>query len=978
MLNSLLKNKSQSIRTKLIVTFIVIALAPLCLLSWFSLQHVIDSLEQSAEVQLVELSSIGKQFADIWFADHIKDLYLLNDQLSHKQLDKQSLINEFVARYDFVNDIDIIIDPLNRTNLVNNAAFSELDSEQLNAMLTDLERGAASVFISTQAKPQRHFVVLSVTNTQQILNSIILVEVNFQGLLENLAHVHENNEELTFHIIKSGVVQDATHSSLSEMLSKHLAKFDHVFTYHKSDNTKHYAILTQLNFASATDWQLLVEKPAVVMLKGATTYKKAAMLVNIIALLVILVLSWWFARRLSRPLISLARASTEISNGSRSRIPILADSSELQQLSIDLDHLVSSKLQQQSRLQMQSEALQLALKQLAEQKSALDEHAIVAVTDIKGTITFVNKKFCEISGYCESELLGKNHRILNSGTHPKDFFKGMYKTLIAGNVWHDQICNRAKNGDFYWVDTTVAPFLDEHGQPQSYIAIRTDITALKLQEFELEQHKTQLQLVLDSTAVGIWDWYVDTGKAYFNNRWASIIGYKLEELQPTDFNTWNKYTHPDDLVTSGQLLEQHFAGESDYYVCEVRMLHRLGHWVWVLTTGRIVERNSDGSAKRMIGTHLDITERKETEAQLQLSRDRFVSLVGNIPGIVYRCKYDAQWSMLYLSEQTKVITGYEPSDLVDNHKLSFIELIHPDDVSSVAEKVRVDVDARQPWSLEYRLVASDGSIHWVHEKGQAVYDQAGKVLYLDGFIHDITERYHTQSTLYRQQSLLEAMSKQGQIGAWEVDLEAQTMYWSDEVKAIHEVADDYQPVIGQALDFYKQGEHRDKISELFEDAVLNGNSWEIELILVTALGNERWVKSIGQVEFKNERCVRVYGSFQNIDTYKYLELESKKANQYNKNLASLTVSPEVQAGNFDAVKNLVAQSMCEVLDVQRAAVWLFDEASDEMTCVSLFIDEQGFVEQPLVFKASQFPVYYQAIFAQGLVAINDVNSHPAT
>ncbi|WP_149980085.1 PAS domain-containing protein [Pseudoalteromonas rhizosphaerae] len=978
MLNSLLKNKSQSIRTKLIVTFIVIALAPLCLLSWFSLQHVIDSLEQSAEVQLVELSSIGKQFADIWFADHIKDLYLLNDQLSHKQLDKQSLINEFVARYDFVNDIDIIIDPLNRTNLVNNAAFSELDSEQLNAMLTDLERGAASVFISTQAKPQRHFVVLSVTNTQQILNSIILVEVNFQGLLENLAHVHENNEELTFHIIKSGVVQDATHSSLSEMLSKHLAKFDHVFTYHKSDNTKHYAILTQLNFASATDWQLLVEKPAVVMLKGATTYKKAAMLVNIIALFVILVLSWWFARRLSRPLISLARASTEISNGSRSRIPILADSSELQQLSIDLDHLVSSKLQQQSRLQMQSEALQLALKQLAEQKSALDEHAIVAVTDIKGTITFVNKKFCEISGYCESELLGKNHRILNSGTHPKDFFKGMYKTLIAGNVWHDQICNRAKNGDFYWVDTTVAPFLDEHGQPQSYIAIRTDITALKLQEFELEQHKTQLQLVLDSTAVGIWDWYVDTGKAYFNNRWASIIGYKLEELQPTDFNTWNKYTHPDDLVTSGQLLEQHFAGESDYYVCEVRMLHRLGHWVWVLTTGRIVERNSDGSAKRMIGTHLDITERKETEAQLQLSRDRFVSLVGNIPGIVYRCKYDAQWSMLYLSEQTKVITGYEPSDLVDNHKLSFIELIHPDDVSSVAEKVRVDVDARQPWSLEYRLVASDGSIHWVHEKGQAVYDQAGKVLYLDGFIHDITERYHTQSTLYRQQSLLEAMSKQGQIGAWEVDLEAQTMYWSDEVKAIHEVADDYQPVIGQALDFYKQGEHRDKISELFEDAVLNGNSWEIELILVTALGNERWVKSIGQVEFKNERCVRVYGSFQNIDTYKHLELESKKANQYNKNLASLTVSPELLAGNFDVVKNLVTQSMCEVLDVQRSAVWVFDEASDEMTCVSLFIDDQGFVEQPLVLKASEFPAYFKAIFAQGLVAINDVNSHPAT
>ena len=981
MLNGLLKNKSQSIRTKLIVTFIVIALAPLFLMSWFSLQHVSNSLEKSAQTELGELSSIGKQFANIWFADHIKDLYLLNDQLSHSQLNKRLLIDEFVDRYDFVNEIHIIFDPSNTPNPVNNSAFSALNRDQLIAMLAAIEQGQKSVFISSMGAETHHFVALPMIDEQRGLYAIVLANINFQGLLDNLEHIHNNNEGLTFFIVKAGEIKGAQlHPSVLPKADyfTNVANTEQVFTYRKIDDTLHYAILTDLNFANATGWQLLVEKPAAVMLQGASDYKFAAVVANAFAFLVILILSWWFGRRLSRPFISLANASAEITRGERNNIPILEDSSELHQLSIDLEHLVSSKVQQQERLEHQSTALQLALKQLAEQKSALDEHAIVAVTDIKGTITFVNKKFCEISGYCESELLGKNHRILNSGTHPKDFFKGMYKTLIAGNVWHAQICNRAKNGNFYWVDTTVAPFLDEHGQPQSYIAIRTDITALKLQEFELEQHKTQLQLVLDSTAVGIWDWYVDTGKAYFNNRWASIIGYKLEELQPTDFNTWNKYTHPDDLVTSGQLLEQHFAGESDYYVCEVRMLHRLGHWVWVLTTGRIVERNSDGSAKRMIGTHLDITERKETEAQLQLSRDRFVSLVGNIPGIVYRCKYDAQWSMLYLSEQTKVITGYEPNDLVDNHKLSFVELIHPDDVASVAEKVRVDIDARQPWSLEYRLVASDGCIHWVHEKGQAVYDQAGNVLYLDGFIHDITERYHTQSTLYRQQSLLEAMSKQGQIGAWEVDLEAQTMYWSDEVKAIHEVADDYQPVIGQALDFYKQGEHRDKISELFEDAVINGNSWEIELILVTALGNERWVKSIGQVEFKNERCVRVYGSFQNIDTYKHLELESKKANQYNKNLASLTVSPELLAGNFDVVKNLVTQSMCDVLDVQRSAVWVFDEASDEMTCVSLFIDDQGFVEQPLVLKASEFPAYYKAIFAQGLVAINDVNSHPAT
>ncbi|MEH6397318.1 PAS domain-containing protein, partial [Pseudoalteromonas sp.] len=950
-------------------------------MSWFSFQHVSNSLEKSAHTELGELSSIGKQFADIWFADHIKDLYLLNDQLSHSQLNKQLLIDEFVARYDFVNEIHIIFDPLNTPNPVNNGALPALNRDQLIAMLAAIEQGQKSVFVSTVGAKIHHFVALPMVDNQRGLHAIIIVDVNFQGLLDNLEHIHNNNEELTFFIVKNGEITGAQlHPDLLPKADffTNSANTEHVFTYHKTDNTLHYAILTDLNFANATGWQLLVEKPAAVMLQSASDYKFAAVLANGLAFLVILILSWWFGRRLSRPFIILANASAEITKGERSNIPILDDSSELHQLSIDLEHLVSSKVQQQERLEQQSAELQLALQQLAEQKSALDEHAIVAVTDIKGQITFVNSKFCEISGYSQSELIGQNHRLLNSGIHPKGFFKGMYKTLKEGKVWHAQICNRAKNGAFYWVDTTVAPFLDEQGKPQSYIAIRTDITALKLQELELEQHKTQLQLVLDSTAVGIWDWYVDTGKAYFNNRWASIIGYTLEELQPTDFNTWSKYTHPDDLVSSGQLLEQHFAGESDYYVCEVRMLHRLGHWVWVLSTGRIVERNSDGSPKRMIGTHLDITERKETETQLQLSRDRFVSLVGNIPGIVYRCKYDEQWSMLYLSEQTKVITGYEPNDLVDNYKLSFVELIHPDDVANVAQKVRIDIEAHQPWSVEYRILALDGSTHWVHEKGQAVYDHAGNILYLDGFIHDITERYHTQSQLYRQQSLLEAMSKQGQIGAWEVDLETNTMYWSDEVKAIHEVAEDYQPVISQALDFYKEGYHRDRISQLFKDAIITGNSWEIELIIVTALGNECWVKSIGQAEYKNGRCIRVYGSFQNIDTHKHLELESKKANQYNKNLASLTVSPEVLAGNFDDVKSLVVQSMCEVLGVQRASVWLFDELNDEMHCMSLFVEQQGFVEQSLVLKASDFPIYYQSIFEQGLVAIDDVYNHPAT
>lgn len=132
------------------------------------------------------------------------------------------------------------------------------------------------------------------------------------------------------------------------------------------------------------------------------------------------------------------------------------------------------------------DAIRHANKKLDYQRFALDEHAIVAITDVKGNIIFANNKFSEISGYQENELIGKNHRLIKSNYHPKSFFKGMYETIANGNVWHGVICNKSKYGRLYWVDTTITPFLSESGKPESYIAIRTDITKLKELQKEAE------------------------------------------------------------------------------------------------------------------------------------------------------------------------------------------------------------------------------------------------------------------------------------------------------------------------------------------------------------------------------------------------------------------------------------------------------------------------------------------------------------
>ena len=396
--------------------------------------------------------------------------------------------------------------------------------------------------------------------------------------------------------------------------------------------------------------------------------------------------------------------------------------------------------------------LEAALRDSDALLTTLNLHAIVSVADRAGRITEANDAFCRISGYSRDELIGKNHRIVNAGVQSEAFWVAMWRDIASGIPWRGEICNRAKDGSRYWVDTFIASFIGDDGQVEKYISIRTDISASKHAERELARERRALANIIDGTDVGTWEWNVETGETRFNERWAQIVGYTLAELGPVTVDTWTGLVHPDDLARASALIERNFSGELSAYDCELRMRHRDGHWVWVLARGKLFARGDDGSPRWMAGTHLDISARKQAEAALTANQ-ALLDKTGHIGG-VGGWEVDLVTKAIQWTAETCRIHDREPG-----HRPTVAEeraYYSPETLAVLDSAWQQAVATGQGVDIEMPMVTATGRNIWVRAVGEVEFVD-GKPARMVGALQDITARRAMEAELRQKNELVSSV-----------------------------------------------------------------------------------------------------------------------------------------------------------------------------------------------------------------------------
>lgn len=556
---------------------------------------------------------------------------------------------------------------------------------------------------------------------------------------------------------------------------------------------------------------------------------------------------------------------------------------------VDEEHFVAAvmaRAQRSRQLSMIRQRLEATLYERERELLALNHHALVSVTDHRGTILSANKKFSEISGYCIHELIGENHRLLKSGLHSKEFFKELWRTIASGQVWKGEICNRAKDGRLYWVESTITPFLDAQGKPYQYISIRTDITQIK-------HHHQALQTIVESTAPL-------TGQAYFDavvqgmvvsSEMEMALISRYESSQEKPFNTLafcekgelkdNFSYDPADTpcerlkfsevvcyeeqvqfrFPSSEWLSEH--GVESYLGTALRDSRGqlLGH-VMLMDSRRLDDLENRTALLLLFASHIaSEMERRDAELLVEQNKERLRR--GQLYANIGTWDWNIVTGALFWTERIAPLFGYPEGDLETTFD-NFISAVYPEDRAKVTEALNACIERDVPYEIEHRVVWPDGTIRWLLEKGAVKRDIEGNPVQMLGVVQDIDYRKRTELALEAREHQLQEAQSLAHLGDWNLNFESGEMYWSDEVFRIL----GYQPhQFKPTLDSFISCLHPDDREKMEQARRQAGESGAMDLVhrILRPDGSIRHVHQLSRTCISdNGKLVSISGTMQDI------------------------------------------------------------------------------------------------------------------
>ncbi|SEN94177.1 PAS domain S-box-containing protein [Halorientalis persicus] len=375
---------------------------------------------------------------------------------------------------------------------------------------------------------------------------------------------------------------------------------------------------------------------------------------------------------------------------------------------------------------------------------SMDTGAVVVDSDRR--IEYVNEQIVAMSESTREELVGRSvmplAREVTDDTAARDRLADALEAALAGDeIPHDRVeLDIDSPAGARTVEYMFSSFRHEDEVKAAIIA--RDITARTERERELNAVKERLDLAVTGANLGVWDWNLETDEVVFNDQWAEMLGYAPDEIG-SHIDEWEKRAHPEDLPETEAKLQAHLDGETDYYDAEHRMRTKDGDWLWIRDVGKVFERADDGTPKRAVGIHIDIDERKASEASLEEERDMFAEG----PAVVFKWGNDDGWPVEYVSDNVTETFGYTPEQL-QSGAVPYGDLVHDDDLGRVVEEVEANSDdTTERFSHDpYRMVTADGAVKWVTDNTKIVRED-GEITHYLGYLIDITERKRLERNL---------------------------------------------------------------------------------------------------------------------------------------------------------------------------------------------------------------------------------------